>query len=1330
MMCVQDMLYKTGYTNRPATLVSPDNTLASKVASDTLLNQNGMHGADMSEGTPKFLSDMNGKLLLSLRTSKTIEALLNNQQVCLGEDYMEEFLAEVCLTALPEYHRTQEEWKAFITAENDTLDKISAAIQSGVISANQLKKWFYQQGSIHIIPSFSPKTLLQYIQELNTALSDNTTMPQYLEQVRVIVEGCFHFDEAHDVDHKTVDAIQKAYEALKEQYLRVIEGRLSDCTAALCKKEQDLESLNADKKKHGDNFSDGLTIYVLEQEISILTHNNRISSDRIEAASEANFLAFHYTATPNERGTNIGNNSHPISHKWDGNTIKEERSDVVKAGRSSTTQTKQTLLLNTDKENADNVFVNMVVRPYKDFIPYIHTRTNYEGADQNNKMSFSELLKNMCGDSYPLTFLPTNHNATNIIAYLKDNFKDKESFDEALLANKDEIAKKARINRIKALEIIFGLKAVDATNIDQRYRNRYIGSDGFLKRKYIEKFCNGDALTMYDKIQTSKEHEKKDWIAQLSDPLILNGANNYYYNEKNQEYTREIQEAAEGIENIDQSIDRYDNDIANYNIILETYNANLETFKSSIKQSIKQYKDYITNYKRSLKEDIRNIRSSSEGHKIHTLKSEFIVTQHDLQYYNNFQTAYSLLQSDDKKTFANHIASEKPNQLVGAQFQEVLSTYNVIPDLQKISHITNLPGHIKSLEDKKEELDEKLKEANTRYDQLLKEKLGEADARYVQFLEKKSKEVDKRNVSLHKAAKAIEEHIQTIDKAKSPLVEKRDTLIKKRDTLIKEQDTYSNQFKQDSHSVKNMNVKQSVIWGNMLDARANLCFHKIMHSICSFTEDDKKIINDDPHFYDNGSDLYNKIQQGKINPTIKKEEIGKLISSVTSDIVDENDKEIITTMLTKILNDLDTNTSSKDQCEKIHRAIAESLKDMPLMYPLYYDEQSDAEYKDMNRCRELGLYLSYASDRLQTGIDDSCVKSIITFNNVVLDNQYLYEQGIGRARSLQSSAPITALEVTRVKSYHNPFKEALYADDKIFDYKARSSKFFVEQLESLQKLISSNKLEYAYTLRILSNKHIGKYLEKLQRSEYIDDTRKPNVSLTDIVKNVKQLPYISSALDFMNDVTAKQKENAKVSQEKQEKHMNAIIPLLFDTDSTKLTLLNAMIEGCAECKNSANLCIMIDFLNQLTPQAVTGMLDSRNVIVQCISHFYEKNKCVITTEEMSNIFSNTEKITLLSRCGFHNKDVLQCLASLTNEQCQLINKQHTTISHGVNNTIVNVAKNNITVARDVKGGNLQSLLTTLKSTRAPSQLHGNITQGRALSHRESNGNNKVRHVHF
>ncbi|MFT4967462.1 MAG: hypothetical protein ACI9CD_000469 [Candidatus Deianiraeaceae bacterium] len=151
----------------------------------------------------------------------------------------------------------------------------------------------------------------------------------------------------------------------------------------------------------------------IESEIQTLRNNTKTAQEHIEAITQEKFLSFYYTATPKERGSNIAEGSHPISHHWKG---KEERCDVVEAGRSSTTQIKQTLLLNTEEKNADNVFVNMVVRPYKDFIPYIHTRTKYESSDQNNKMSLSELLKSLCGDSYPLTFLPTNHNTTNIIA--------------------------------------------------------------------------------------------------------------------------------------------------------------------------------------------------------------------------------------------------------------------------------------------------------------------------------------------------------------------------------------------------------------------------------------------------------------------------------------------------------------------------------------------------------------------------------------------------------------------------------------------------------------------------------------------------------------------------------------------------------------------------------------------------------------------------------------------------------------------------------------------------------------------------------------------------
>jgi hypothetical protein len=158
--------------------------------------------------------------------------------------------------------------------------------------------------------------------------------------------------------------------------------------------------------------------------------------------------------------------------------------------------------------------------------------------------------------------------------------------------------------------------------------------------------------------------------------------------------------------------------------------------------------------------------------------------------------------------------------------------------------------------------------------------------------------------------------------------------------------------------------------------------------------------------------------------------------------------------------------------------------------------------------------------------------------------------------------PITALEVTSTKSSHNPFKEALYADVKIFDYKARSSKFFVEQLKSLQTLMSDSKNTHQYTLRLLSNKHIGKYLEKLQRSEYINNDSKPTVSLTGTVEKITTLPYIQEMLQYVdslvdgNDLSTEKQESAKVYQEL---YMNAIIPLLFDKDSTKLTILNAMI---------------------------------------------------------------------------------------------------------------------------------------------------------------------------
>ncbi|MFT4967463.1 MAG: hypothetical protein ACI9CD_000470 [Candidatus Deianiraeaceae bacterium] len=214
MMCVQDMLYKTGYTNRPATLISPDNTLASKVANDTLLNQNGMYGADMSDETPELLSKMNGKLFLSLRTSKTIQALLNGQQVKLLPSLLK------CADVLSERGLNAEGWENFIKAENEALDTILSAINNKHITPNQLKKWFCQQGSLHIIPSFSPNTLLQHMQDLQSVLVDSPMQP-YLEQVRVIIEGCFHFDEAHDVDRVTVGEIEQTYNRLKDIYIYI-----------------------------------------------------------------------------------------------------------------------------------------------------------------------------------------------------------------------------------------------------------------------------------------------------------------------------------------------------------------------------------------------------------------------------------------------------------------------------------------------------------------------------------------------------------------------------------------------------------------------------------------------------------------------------------------------------------------------------------------------------------------------------------------------------------------------------------------------------------------------------------------------------------------------------------------------------------------------------------------------------------------------------------------------------------------------------------------------------------------------------------------------------
>ncbi|MFT4967461.1 MAG: hypothetical protein ACI9CD_000468 [Candidatus Deianiraeaceae bacterium] len=441
------------------------------------------------------------------------------------------------------------------------------------------------------------------------------------------------------------------------------------------------------------------------------------------------------------------------------------------------------------------------------------------------------------------------------------------------------------------MEIIFGLKVVDASNIDQRYRERYIGNDGFLKREYIENFCNDDVLTLYDSIQQSTEQDdKKGWIAQLGDPRTLDAVNEYYrINKEDQICTQEIQRVQENIQRIEGNIKQHNKGVANYNI----------------------------------RPEIRKQLIYSEKQKINALESALRITRDDLQYYKNFNEKYNLLDDNAKKIFMRHITSKKPNQLVDNKFQEVLSTYYVIHDSQKILNINRLQAYINDLEGKEDNIKYNLNEMYKHNNALYEKKLQEED------------------------------NEKNTQRTSHPMA-RQGNLREQRDDLREQQG---------SQSVHNTDVQQSCIWDNMLKARANLCFHKIMHRICEFTADDQKIMNDDPHFYDNGSDLYNKIQQEKINiPTIKKEK------------------------------------TSKDQCQEIYLTITESLKDMPLMYPLYFDEQVDEEYKDLTCCRELGLYLSYASDRLQTGIDDSCVKSIITFNDLTqTDNKYLYEQGIGRA---------------------------------------------------------------------------------------------------------------------------------------------------------------------------------------------------------------------------------------------------------------------------------------------------------------------------------------------
>ncbi|MFT4967459.1 MAG: hypothetical protein ACI9CD_000466 [Candidatus Deianiraeaceae bacterium] len=141
---------------------------------------------------------------------------------------------------------------------------------------------------------------------------------------------------------------------------------------------------------------------------------------------------------------------------------------------------------------------------------------------------------------------------------------------------------------------------------------------------------------------------------------------------------------------------------------------------------------------------------------------------------------------------------------------------------------------------------------------------------------------------------------------------------------------------------------------------------------------------------------------------------------------------------------------------------------------------------------------------------------------------------------------------------------------------------------------------------------------------------------------------------------------------------------------------------------------MIDFINQLTPQALNGMLGSCNNIEYYMLSCYKGGNFVIAPSDMNNIFSNTEKITLLCKCADVNTDVLQCLVHLTNEQCQLINKVHNTTACGVHRAIVSIAKCDITADRDVIGNNLQAVCTELQSGNISPQLHGRITHGKAL----------------